>query len=290
MNLPRIAVERPVAALMALISVLVIGGIALARIPLAFLPLVDAPFIGILVPYPNSNPSQIERDITKPVEEILATLKGVRKMTSRSTADSAEFGLEFTWGQEIDLLRMQVGEKMDQVRSTLPAGIGEIQIYSFNTNDIPVVEARIAAEGVDLSQNFDLLESRIANRIRRVPGVARVEMDGVAPREIFIDLILDRVKEHSVDVGSLIQRLQGSSSNLVLGQVTHAGLRYTARALGSFESVEAIRNLPVNESGLRLSEIAEIRYFTVDEYAAMPDVAPGSMLVFRKLQSMGLVD
>jgi len=260
MNLPRLAVERPVAALMALISVLVIGGIALARIPLAFLPTVDAPFIGIQIPYPNSNPTQIERDITKPVEEILATLKGVRKMSSTSTADSAEFNLEFTWGQEIDILRMQVGEKMDQIKPSLPPEIGEIQIFSFNTNDIPVVEARIAAEGVDLSQNFDLLESRIANRIRRVPGVARVDMDGVAPREIFIDLILDRVKEHSIDVGSLIQRLQGSSGNLVLGQVTHQGLRYTARALGSFESVEAIRNLPVNESGLRLSEIAEIRY------------------------------
>ena len=260
MNLPALAVRRPVTTLMLLLSIMVVGGIAMARLPLAFLPNVDIPFIGITIPYPNSNPTQIEKQITKPIEEVLSTLSGVKTLRSTSTADSAEFQIEFRWGHELDVVRMQVSEKLDQVKSSLPAGIGEIQIFSFNTTDIPVVEGRIAAEGVDLSRNYDLLESRVVNRIRRLPGVARVDLDGVAPREIFIDLILDRVKEHAVDVGALIERLQGASSNLVLGQVTQDGLRYTARALGAFESLGAIEELAVNERGLRLRDIAEITY------------------------------
>ena len=245
---------------MILLSVMIIGGVAASRLPLAFLPQVDFPFIGIRIPYPNSNPTQIEKDIIKPVEEILSTLSGVKKLSSESSADAAEINMEFDWGHDIDVVRMQVSEKMDQVRSSLPAGIGDILIFSFSSSDIPVVQARVAAEGVDLSKNYDLLEARIANRIRRVPGVARVEMNGVAPREISIDLIMDKVKEHQVDVSSLIERLQGASNNIVLGQVSDGGMRYTARAVGAFTSVEAIESLVINDRGLKLSDIAEIRY------------------------------
>jgi len=260
MNLSDVSVRRPVTTLMVLLSVMVVAGIAMARLPLAFLPGVDIPQIGITIPYPNSNPTQIEKQITKPVEEVLATLPGVKKLRSTSTADSAEFQLEFTWGKSLDIVRMQVSEKMDQVKPLLPVGTGEILIFSFNTNDIPVVQARIAAEGVDLSKHYDLLESRVVNRIRRVPGVARVELDGVAPREIRIDLELDRIQEHGVDLEDLIRRLQGASSNLVLGQASQDGLRYTARALGAFDSLEALESLVINAQGLRLSNIAEITY------------------------------
>src|SRR2546425_85014 len=260
MSLPELSIKRPITTLMILVSVMVVGGIAMARLPLAFLPNVDIPFIGITIPYPNSNPTQIEKQITKPVEEVLATIPGVKRLGSTSTADSAEFQLEFKWGQNLDIVRMQVSEKMDQVKSSLPQGIGEIFIFSFNTSDIPVVQSRIATEGIDLSKNYDLLESRVVNRIRRVPGVARVTLDGVAPSEIFIDLILDRIKEHGVDIGTLLQRLQGATSNIVLGQVSHDGLRYTARALGAFDSLQAIEDLVVNNRGLRVKDIAEIRY------------------------------
>ena len=260
MSLSTLAVKRPVTTIMFLLCILVIGGIALTRMPLAFLPEVDAPFIGIQVPYPNSNPSQIEKEITKPVEEILATLSGVKRLRSTSSADSANFQMEFDWGQDLDIIRMQVSEKMDQIKPSLPPGIGQILIFSFNTSDIPVVEARIAAEGVDLSRNWDLLEARVINRLRRVPGVARVELDGVAPREVRIDLILDRVKEHSVDLGQLVARLQGASANVVLGQVIDGGKRYTVRAPGEFESVEMIENMTINDRGLRVKDVAEVRY------------------------------
>ncbi|HEY0787449.1 MAG TPA: efflux RND transporter permease subunit, partial [Thermoanaerobaculia bacterium] len=129
-----------------------------------------------------------------------------------------------------------------------------------NTNDIPVIDARVASEGVDLSRNYDVIETRILNRLRRVPGVARVDLDGVAPPEIEINLILDKVKEHNVDIGSLIQKVQGASSNLVLGQVDDKGMRYTVRAVGAFESVDAIRDMVVNERGLRISDIAQVTY------------------------------
>jgi len=259
-SLPRLAVERPITTAMLLLSILVFGGIALTRLPLAFLPEVDVPFIGVQIPYPNSNPLQIEKEIAKPVEEVLATLSGIKRLSSTSDADGAMVFLQFDWGEDLDIVRMQVSEKIDQVKPELPEDIGEVLIFSFNTSDIPVVQGRISAEGVDLSANYDLIEARILNRIRRVPGVARVDIDGVAPKEIFIDLVIDKVKAHGIDIGELIERLQGASSNMVLGEVHDGGQRFTARALGAFDSVETLENLVIDENGLRLADVAEIHY------------------------------
>jgi len=97
-SLATLSIRRPVTTLMGLLCVIVVGAIALARLPLAYLPSVDAPFIGIQIPYPNSNPTQVEKEIVKPVEEALATLSGVKKMSANATADSAEFNLQFSWG------------------------------------------------------------------------------------------------------------------------------------------------------------------------------------------------
>lgn len=260
MNLPKLAVKRPITTLMVLLCVVILAGIALTRMKLAYLPEVDAPFIFVLIPYPNSNPTQVEKEITKPVEELLATLPDIKQLNAASSADEARFFVEFDWGQDIDVVRMLVSEKMDAVKPSLPDGAGEILIYSFNTSDIPVFQARLSAEGVDLSKNYDLIEARILNRLRRVPGVARVDLNGVSPREIDIDLVLDKIKEHNVDVSRLIRTLQSASSNTVLGQVNDKGMRYTVRALGQFATVEEIENLVIDERGLRVKDIAIVSY------------------------------
>ena len=260
MNLPRLAVERPITTAMLLISVLVMGGIALARIPLAYLPEIDVPFIMVQVPYPDSNPTQVEKEVTKPMEETLSTLSRVKKMSSESRPDGADFFLEFDWGEDLDVVRMQVSEKVEQIKPELPSQIGEVTILSFDTSTFPVVQGRISAKAVDLSSNYDLLEARVVNRLRRIPGVARVSLEGVAPKEIDIDLILSKIREHQVDVGEMIRQLQGASSNVVLGQIEDGGMRFTARAVAGFKSLDEIRNLVINERGLRLSDIAEITY------------------------------
>lgn len=255
-----IGVFRPITTTMLLLSVVLFGGIAMSRLPLAFLPEVDVPFIGIEIPFEGSNPMQVEREITKPVEEALGTLSGIKKLRSTSKPDGAEFQMEFDWGEDLDIVRMQVSEKMDQIKPSLPEGVGEVLIFSFNTSDIPVVQGRISAEGVDLSQNYELLESRVINRLRRIPGVARVQLDGIEPRQIFIDMHIDKIKELRVDVGQLIATLRNSSQNLVLGQVEHDGKRYTARAVGNFDSLESLAGLQINDRGLLLRDVADVTY------------------------------
>jgi HAE1 family hydrophobic/amphiphilic exporter-1 len=260
MSVVRIAVERPITVLMALASILLLGGIALQRLPLAFLPEVDVPFIAVQIRQPESSPAQIEKNVTEPVEEALATLPGIKRLKSTSTADDATVVLELAWGQSLDVVRMQVAEKIELVKPKLPASAREISVFSFNTADIPVVEARISAPSVDLSASYPVLESRVLDPLRRVPGVARVELDGVLPRVVYVDLVRERVREHNVDVGALLRRLQSASAEVVLGQVHDGGQRWVARGLGNFASLEELAAMPIGIGSLRLRDVAEVRY------------------------------
>ncbi len=260
MRLVRLAVQRPITTLMLLVSILSIGVLGMARLPLAFLPEVDVPFIVVSIPRPNSSPEQIREEVTEPVEEALATLSGVDSLRSESSADSAVFFLEFGWGQELDIVRMQVSEQLDLVRPTLPPDAQNVIVSSFNTADIPVVEARLSAQGQDLSASYPLLEANVLDPIRRIPGVARVDLDGVEPRQVYVDLVHDRITEHGIEVSDLVRRLQSASVEMVLGQVDQAQSRYSVRGLGSFDSLEELGAISVGVGGLRLEDIAELSY------------------------------
>ncbi len=260
MSLPRLAVGRPITTAMILLSVLVLGALSFGRIPLAFLPDVDFPGVFVSVPYPNSNPAQIEREIVKPLEEALATIPGTRRISATATADSAELQLDFTWGETVDLARAKVFEAVEDARDQLPADVRDIRVATFSTTQIPIVEARISAPGIDLPANYPRLERRIVDPIRRVPGVARVELSGVEPREIRINLRLDQVAAHRVDLGEVADRVQNMNRNVALGWIRSADGVTPVRGFGALSAVEEIGGLPLNERGLVVEDVADVTY------------------------------
>ena len=260
MSLPRLAVNRPVTTAMVLLSLLVLGGISFTRIPLTYLPDVDFPGVFVTVPYPNASPRQIEREIVQPLEEALATIPGARRINSTATADRADLQLEFTWGETVDVARAKVFEAVEDARRDLPSDVKEIYVNTFSTTQIPIVEARISAPGMDLSANYDRLERRIADPIRRVPGVARVDLDGVEPREVRINLRLDRLAAHRVDLGEVTERVSGMNRNVSLGRIREDGVVTPVRGFGALSAIDEIGGLPLNDRGLTVADVAEVTY------------------------------
>ena len=254
------ALSRPVTVLVCTAALLVLGSVSVTRLKLDFLPQIDFPFIGVFVPYPNAVPAQVEKEIARPVEEIMATLGDVKELESYSDEDGAFIGVEFEFGRNIDVLRMEVKDRMEKVRPQLPADILDYNIFTFNSNDIPILVGRISAKGRDLSDSYDLLERRIINPLRRVDGVGRVTVDGVAPKDYTIYLNLEKIIEHSVDVENLFRLLNGNNIDLSVGQVRDGQQRVSVRALGQFRTREDIENLRVTETGLRLADVADIVY------------------------------
>ena len=205
MWLTRLSLRRPVTLAMAIASVVVLGAVSVFKLPLDFLPRVEFPFIAVYVPYQGGIPAENEREIVRPLEEVLATLGGVKEISSFSDAGEVQVGVTFDWGRDVNLLRLEVKEKIDQIRDRLPADIPQIFLLTFNTSDIPVIEGRISARGRDLSESWDLIDQKIIGPLQRIPGVGRVNIDGVLPTQASVYLRLDKIREHQVDLDQLFR-------------------------------------------------------------------------------------
>ncbi len=255
-----LSLRRPVTLAMILATIVLLGTVSMFKVPLDFLPRMEFPFIAVYVPYQGGIPSENEREIVRPIEEVLATLGGVKETFSYADGNEVQVGVTFDWGRDVNLLRMEVKEKIDQIRGDLPADIPQIYLLTFNTNDIPIIEGRISAKGRDISQNYDLIDQKIIAPLQRIPGVGRVNIDGVLPTQASVYLRFNKIMEHNVDVNRLFAELEAANVELTVGRVTDKGLRYDVRTVAGLHGVEDLRELPIDERGLRLADVAEVVY------------------------------
>lgn len=239
------------------VSLAVVGLIAAFRLPLEFMPAVDAPFAFIQIPYPGSTPQEVERTITRPVEESLATLSGVKRMFSNSSADNAQVFMEFEWGADPAIKASEARERIDAIRDELPEDLQRYFVFKFSTGDQPVLRVRIASEQ-GLEHSWDLLDRKLKRPIERLPGVARVDISGVGRPEVAIELRPDRIAAHNIALNDLNRRLQAANFSVSAGVISDAGSRFRVQPIGEFGSLDEIRGLLVDDRGLRLGDIADV--------------------------------
>ncbi len=256
-RLSEFSIRYPVTICMVLVSFLLLGIVSIFKIPLVLFPSINAPEIVVVVPYPNSTPEQIQESITRPLEEALSTFPYVERITSWSNADQAVVQLSFPWDKDVDILRSEARELVERARVDLPDDVDRILVQNFSTNDIPIIEGRIASHQ-DLRGAYEMLEARIKKPLENVPGVAEVNIGGVEPREVDIYLKLDAIKRYSVDVDALFARLDSANLNLTLGKLNDSDNRYRVISKGAVASLEQLRAFPINERGLTLGEIATV--------------------------------
>lgn len=259
MKLTDTSLKRPVTTLMIFTCFIVIGAISSQLLPLEFLPELDAPFIGVDIPYPGSTPEEIERRITRPAEEVLATISGIKRMSSSTWESGTWIHVEFDWGVDTDVKALEAKEKMDGIRHLLPDDLERFYVRKWSTSDMEMLQLRLSSTR-DLSDSYDMLNRNLKRRIERIEGVSKVDLYGVEQKEIKIQLSADRIISHRVDIGRLVQELQRSNFLVTAGKVTDGGTRYVLRPVGELKDVEQVRNLTINQHGLRLSDVADVTY------------------------------
>jgi HAE1 family hydrophobic/amphiphilic exporter-1 len=253
------AVRRPVTTLMIAASLMLMGLVSLRLLPLEFFPDVDFPGMLISLPYPGSTPEEVERLITRPVEEALATMGGIQRMNSRSDENGSTVFVFFGWDADMSARGVEARDKIDGIRHLLPDDLERIQVRRFSNNDEPALGLRIGSD-LDLSNAYELLDRNVRRRLERLDGVARVSLDGIEPRAVRIQLIADRVAAYQIDLNDLGARLAASNFSVSAGYLddSQAGQRIRVRPIGEFRALDEIRALPVTDEGLRLGDIAEV--------------------------------
>ncbi len=256
-----VALRRPVTTVVVFVALSLVGLIASRLLPLEKFPDIEFPGIFIQVPYDGSTPEEVERLITRPVEEALATLSGVERMFSSSDENQAQIFLQFGWDQSMGAKGIEARAKVDSIRHLLPQDVRRVLVFTGSLGDQPVLQLRISSQR-DLSNSFEMLDRLLTRRLERIEGVSQVFLQGVDAREIRILLKPDQLAAHGVDIASVRDLLMRSNFAVSAGKITAGEQRFSVRPSGEFASVDEIRDLTINNTGLRLRDIADVNLRT----------------------------
>ncbi|GEA06969.1 acriflavin resistance protein [Alteromonas sp. KUL42] len=257
-SLARFALNKPVTIGMLFLSMLLFGVVSGRLLPLEKFPGIDIPEMVVQIPYPDATPIEIETMITRPVEEAVATMSGIKRLRARSYDNMAEVVVEFDWDENLKAKSIEAREKIDAIRHELPSDIERIMVYKFNTNDMPIFQLRVSSDR-DLSHAYDLLERNLKRPLERVPGVSKVELYGTMKRQITIRLDPKKMTAYQVDTTRLEQKLQNANFSLTAGYMYNNGEKVLVNPTGEFTDINDFKDMWVTSS-VRLSDIATVTY------------------------------
>jgi HAE1 family hydrophobic/amphiphilic exporter-1 len=207
---------------------------------------------------PGSTPEEVERNLVRPVEEALATMPGIESMNSRANAEGGSVQVRFSdWtatSPSPHPRRASASTRSATSCRTISAAISSIA-------GAPPTARRSACRltsQVDLTTRADLIERSIKQRLERLPGVARVEVEGVAKQEVLVALDKDRLTAHGVALNELVQQLQTANFSVSAGQITEAGQRLRVQPKGELLELQQLRDLRIDRRGTRLSDVADV--------------------------------
>jgi len=289
MNIVEIAVKRPVTVWMFTFAVILFGMVSLSRLAINLLPELSYPTLTIRTDYIGAAPGEIEQLVSKPIEETIGVVKGVRTVTSTSKAGQSDVLLEFEWGTDMDLASLEVREKLDTLQ--LPLDIKKPLLLRFNPSLDPVM--RFGLGGVEVtdnktgakslatqdttktkdSQQIELTdqgikalriyaEEQIKRQLESVVGVASVKVGGGLENEIQVLVDQQKTSQLNITVSEIIKRLKDENVNASGGRVKDGSQEYLVRTLNQFQTLDDIRDLFIaNREGknIRLGDIATVQ-------------------------------
>lgn len=271
MKLVDIAVARPVTMWMFTLGIMLFGLVAMGRLAVNLLPDLSYPTLTIRTEYQGAAPAEVEQLVSKPIEEAVGIVKGIRKVHSVSRAGRSDVIMEFEWGSDMDLAGLEVREKIDVLY--LPLDVKKPLLLRFNPNLDPVVRLALSRDEkndltpAQLVSLRTFAEEDLRRRLESLPGVAAVRPDGGLTQEIQILVNNEKLSQLKLDISTINQRLKEQNINQAGGRLETGSNDYLVRTINQFASLDEIRNLyisKVGESQIRLSDIAEVRDSFVD--------------------------
>ena len=267
MKLVDIAVKRPVAVAMFTFAILLFGIVSLGRLSVNLLPELSYPTLTIRTDYTGAAPAEVEQLVSKPIEEAIGVVKGVRTVTSTSRAGQSDVVLEFVWGTDMDFASLEVREKLDVLQ--LPLDIEKPRLLRFNPSLDPIIKMGVgfsdtATQQASVEQMKRLrlyAEEQIKRKLESIEGVASVKIGGGLENEIQVLIDQQRASQLKITLSSIIDRLERENVNTAGGRVEDGSQAFLVRTLNQFDNLDQIRNVYVGRfegRNIQLKDLATV--------------------------------
>jgi HAE1 family hydrophobic/amphiphilic exporter-1 len=247
MALTRLAVYRPLAILMLILALVILGAYSYGLLPVDRFPKVDFPFVSIVTLYPGASPEDVERDIIKPIEDAVSGISGVRHITSNAREGVGIVSIEFYEDTNADQAAIDVDRRLATIKSGFPEGAKDPSVIKADINALPIMDLTLSGS-LPQEELRRLAEDVIKPRLIAVPGVADVTVSGGREREVRVEVDNTKLAGYGIPFQLVAAALQQENLSVPAGSLNEGTQKTNIRSQGLFKSLDEIRNLIIMES------------------------------------------
>jgi HAE1 family hydrophobic/amphiphilic exporter-1 len=267
MTIPEFSVKRRITITMLVLIIALFGMISVSDLGLDLLPELEFPFVSIVTTYEGVGSEEIESLITKPIEESVSTVEGIKDISSITVEGISSVYCEFQWGTNLDFAAQDVREKLSWITDFLPEDADTPMVLKFDVSDMPVLEYGVI--GMDNTMRLrEYIDDVMKPRIERLEGIASVFVFGGREREIQILVDPQKLKATGTSLEEVMTGVRSGNLNLSGGHVETLKKEYLIRTKGYFDDIHQINDTIISITGdgspIRLSDVA-IVYDTFKE-------------------------
>ena len=293
MSLYEGAVKKPIMTSLCFLAVVIFGLFSLSKLPIDLYPDIDTNTIMVMTAYPGASASDIENNVTRPLENTLNAVSNLKHITSRSSENMSLITLEFEYGNDIDVLTNDVRDKLDMVSSQLPDDVENPIIFKFSTDMIPIVLLSVQANESQ-SALYKILDDRVVNPLARIPGVGTVSISGAPQREIQVYCDPGKLEAYNLTIETISSIIGAENKNIPGGNFDIGNETYSLRVEGEFDDSRQLEDVVVgsyNGANVYLRDVARV-VDTVEERAqeTYNNGVKGAMIVVQKQSGANSVD
>lgn len=293
MSLYEGAVKKPIMTSLCFLAVVIFGLFSLSKLPIDLYPDIDTNSIMVMTAYPGASASDIENNVTRPLENTLNAVSNLKHITSRSSENMSLITLEFEFGNDIDVLTNDVRDKLDMVSSQLPDDVENPIIFKFSTDMIPIVLLSVQANESQAAL-YKILDDRVVNPLARIPGVGTVSISGAPKREIQVYCDPNKLEAYHLTIESISAVIGAENRNIPGGNFDIGSETYALRVEGEFDDSSQLNDIVVgthNGANVFLRDVARV-VDTVEERAqeTYNNGVQGAMIVVQKQSGANSVE
>jgi HAE1 family hydrophobic/amphiphilic exporter-1 len=260
MSLYESAVKKPITTALIFVAIAIIGLFSFTRLPIDLFPDMETNQLSVIVAYAGASASDIETNVTRPLENSLNTTENLKKITSQSKDNMSIVTLEFNYGGDIDLATNDVRDKIDMVKSQLPDEISTPIIFKFSTDMMPVVIYSATAKE-SVNGLYKILDEKVANPLNRVSGVGAVTVSGAPQRQVQVNVAPEKLEAYNLTVEQIAGVIQSENLNVPAGSFDIGTSTYALRVEGEFKASDQLLNIVLgsrNGSNVYLRDVATL--------------------------------
>ncbi|MGQ0703742.1 MAG: efflux RND transporter permease subunit [Gemmatimonadales bacterium] len=253
-----IAIKRPVFASMASAALVLFGAIGYRQLSVREFPDVDPVNVSVSVTLRGANPHVIESAITDVLEDQLASLEGLRNMTSRSSEQSSNINLEFNLDRPIEAAAQDVRDIVARVRGRLPQQIEDPVVSKQDADARPMMFIGLESSIYDLMQLSEVAEQVMKPRLQTIPGVARADIRGERRYAMRIWPRASALAAHGLTVQDITSAIQTRNIEIPAGRIESERREFSVRSLGELRTPEEFANIVVSSTGGQLVKLGDV--------------------------------